>query len=77
MPEPASFVSRTPKAQYSEKEAAEELGLSVEQFRTLIRSHIVDSEEDLNNVPAASYHPSDLLVLKILASSKAGSTLPG
>ena len=61
------LASRLLKGQYSEREAAEELGVSVEQLRLMIRSHIVDSDEDLNNVPIASFHPSDLLVLKILS----------
>ncbi len=65
------------KTQYSEHEAATELGLSVEDLRTLIRSHIVDTDEDLNNVPMASFHPSDLLVLKLLLSSKTTPTTAG
>ena len=65
------------KTQYSEQEAAHELGLSVEEFRKLIKSHIVDSEEDLNNVPVASFHPSDLLLLKLLSAQNAGSTVQG
>ena len=59
------------KTQYSEHEAAEELGVSVDQLRTLIRSHIVETDEDLNNVSVASFHPSDLLVLKLLNGPKA------
>ena len=55
------------KTQYSEHEAALELGVSVEQLRTLIRSHIAESDEDLNHIAVASFHPSDLLVLKLLA----------
>jgi hypothetical protein len=62
------------KMQYSEQEAALELGLSVEDLRTLIRSHIVDTDEDLNNVPMASFHPSDLLVLRLLLSSTSTPT---
>ena len=52
---------------YSEREAADELGVSIDQLRRMIRSHIVETDEDLNNVPIASFHPSDLLVLKILS----------
>ena len=70
-----SLASRLSKGQYSEREAAEELGVSVEQLRSLIRSHIVDTDEDLNNVGVASFHPSDLLVLKILAG--VSPTSPG
>lgn len=66
------LVSRLSKGQYSEKEAAEELGVSVDEFRTLIRSHIVETDEDLNNVPVASFQPSDLLVLKFLTGTPGG-----
>ena len=62
------------KAQYSELEAAEELGVTVEQLRTLIRSHIVETDEDLTNVPMASFQPSDLLVLKILSGLRPSPT---
>ena len=68
---------RTNKPQYSEQEAARELGVSVEELRTLIRSHIVQTDEDLNNVPMASFQPSDLLVLKLLLSSKGNPTTEG
>lgn len=60
------LVGKGNKTQYSEAEAARELGLSVDQLRQLIRSHIADSDEDINNVPATSFHPSDLLVLRLL-----------
>lgn len=59
------------KTQYSEHEAALELGVSVEQLRVLIRSHIAERDEDLNHIAVASFHPSDLLVLKLLASANA------
>jgi hypothetical protein len=55
------------KTHYSEAEAAQELGVTVEQLRVLIRNHIAQSDEDLNHISVASFHPSDLLVLKILA----------
>lgn len=56
------------KSQYSEVEAAEELGVSVGQLRSMIRSHVVEQDEDLSNVPATTFQPSDLLVLRLLAS---------
>jgi len=62
------------KTQYNEHEAAQELGVSVDQLRALIRSHIVETDEDLNNVSVASFHPSDLLVLKLLNGPKASPT---
>ena len=69
-----TLVIKLSKTQYSEQEAAEELGVSLEELRTLIRSHIIETDEDLNNVPMASFHPSDLLVLRLILSSKASPT---
>jgi hypothetical protein len=60
-------LNRTGKSQYSESEAAEELGISVSQLRTMIRSHVVDRDEDINNVPVTTFQPSDLLILRLLA----------
>ena len=61
-----TLPSKPNKTQYSEAEAAEELGVSIEQLRVLIRKHIAKSDEDLLHIAVASFHPSDLLVLKIL-----------
>jgi len=73
----ATIVTRITKTQYSELEAARELGVTVEQLRSLIRSHIAQSEDDLNHVSTTSFHPSDLLVLKILSGLSARSTAQG
>ena len=70
-------VIKPAKAQYSEHEAAEELGVSVDQLRSLIRNHIVETDEDLTNVAVANFHPSDLLVLKILSGLKPSPTAQG
>ena len=59
-------MQRPGKSQYSETEAAEQLGISVAQLRTMIRSHVVDKDEDLNNVPSHTFQPSDLLILRLL-----------
>ncbi len=71
------LLSKAPKIQYSETEAAALLGLSVEQLRTLVRDHIVTEEQDdSEGLEYATFHPSDLLVLRILAaknSAYAGS----
>ncbi len=73
----ALLVSKPAKTQYSESEAARELGVSVEQLRTLIRSHIAETDEDLNNVSITSFHPSDLLLLKLLSGLNGSPTLQG
>jgi hypothetical protein len=62
-----ALPSRQNKTQYSESEAAQELGVTVEELRVLIRNHIAKSDEDLTHIAIATFHPSDLLVLKILA----------
>jgi hypothetical protein len=65
-----TLSSKANQTQYSEAEAAQELGVTIEQLRILIRSHIAQTDEDLNHIAVASFHPSDLLVLKILAGQK-------
>ena len=67
-------ATRPPKSQYSAIEAAEELGVSVERLRELIRSHVVEREEDLNNVPVTTFQPSDLLILRLLAGTGASQS---
>jgi hypothetical protein len=66
----SSLSTKFNQTQYSEVEAARELGVTVDQLRTLIRSHIAQTDEDLNHIAVASFHPSDLLILKILAGQK-------
>ncbi len=61
---------RNGKLYYSEKEAARELGISVEKFRTLLVRHIVDGQDDLKQLPTTSFQPSDLLLLRLLASQQ-------
>ena len=72
----AQVSSRPGKGQYSEAEAAEELGISVAQLRTMIRSHVVDQDEDLNNVPVTTFQPSDLLILRLLTGMPTASGTP-
>ena len=59
-------ATRPTKSHYSESEAASALGVSVDELRTLIRSHIVKAEEDMVNVPTTTFQPSDLLVLRMI-----------
>jgi hypothetical protein len=37
------------------------------QLRSMIRSHVVDRDEDLSNVPATTFQASDLVILRLLA----------
>ncbi len=59
------------KVHFTEAEAAEQLGISVDELRSLIRRHIVDDEGDASNVPMTSFQASDLLVLRLLARKPA------
>jgi len=68
------LVTRAGKSQYSETEAAEELGVSVEQLRKMIRSHVVDREEDAHNIQVTTFQPSDLLILRLLTGMAVSST---
>ncbi len=61
-------LSRLGKSNYSESEAAEELGISALQLRAVIRSHVTDHDEDLSNIPATSFQASDLVILRMLMS---------
>jgi hypothetical protein len=68
-------LSKAPHIQYSEIEAAEQLGVSVEHFRTLVRNYIVTSEDEISGLETATFKQSDLVVLKILVSQVASVSL--
>lgn len=61
------------KAQYTEAEAAQQLGVSIDDLRGLIRSLVNIGESDANNVPMTSFLPSDLLVLRLLKKNNLSS----
>jgi hypothetical protein len=54
------------KLEYSEEEAASALGVSIDQLRGMVRTHITqgDGEPDL---PIPTFRPADLLLLKMLS----------
>jgi hypothetical protein len=57
---------RPAKGYYTEAEAARTLGLSQPEFRVLVRRYILESEDDMANLPMTSFQPSDVAVLRIL-----------
>ena len=59
---------RPAKGYYTEAEAAQALGLSLPQFRVLVRRHILESEDDMANLTLTSFKPSDLTLLRLLAA---------
>ena len=60
---------KTPKAQFSETEAAAILGVSIDEFRSLVRHHIYEGSNEPSE-DAATYQRSDLLVLRLLAGKQ-------
>jgi len=70
-------IGRCAKGYYTEAEAARELALSIDDFRALVRRHILDTEEDAANLPMTTYQPSDLLLLRLLVSGQAAPTTAG
>jgi len=61
-------LSRSAQLEYSETQVAKELGVSLIQLRALIRSHVAERDEDLNNVSATAFRASDLVMLRLLMS---------
>ena len=70
------LAQKPTKSHYSEVEAADALGFSVDQLRDLIRNYVVVAEEDLSNVPNATFQPSDILLLRILSGLQANGSSP-
>ena len=64
------ILTKPNKSHYSEAEAAGEIGVSIEELRSLIKSSIVDKEEDLNNVPQTTYQPADLVLMRFLVKQR-------
>ena len=58
----------TGKAEYTEEEAASTLGVSIDELRTLVRTHVIKDEVNLE-APITSFRPTDLLLLKMLAGA--------
>ena len=57
---------KTPKAQYSTEEAAQILGVTVAELQALVRSHVL---QDAEFVEETTFQPSDLVILQILCNS--------
>lgn len=64
------ILTKPNKSHYSETEAAVEIGVSVDELRSLVKSRIVDKEEDLSNIPQATYQPTDLVLLRFLVNQR-------
>lgn len=63
-------TSRPPKGYYNEAEAARALGVTLDVFRTLVRDHLLEDDEQLVNLPRMYFQASDLVVLRMLAARR-------
>jgi hypothetical protein len=59
-------MTKAQRIQYSEYEAADMLGISIDQLRGLVRDHIVKDAHSADP-EAPVYQASDLVVLRFLA----------
>jgi hypothetical protein len=58
-------MSTKMKPYYSEIEAARSLGVTIDEFRGLVRRYVVDREEDMANSPITTFHASDIMLLRM------------
>ncbi len=63
----STIATRPQKMNFSETEAAQELGINLDQFRTLIRQHITYGQEEDGTITNTVFQPSDLLLLRFLS----------
>lgn len=63
----STVPTRPQKSNYSEQETAQELGLTLDQFRSLIKQHITYGEEEEGNITNTCFQASDLLLLRFLS----------
>ncbi|MEZ5402074.1 MAG: hypothetical protein R2729_20545 [Bryobacteraceae bacterium] len=55
-----------PKDYFTETEAAHSLGITVEEFRNLVRQHLEPDEQMMGNVSVTAYKKSNLMLLRWL-----------
>ncbi len=65
------------RSHYTETEAAEALGVTIEKLRELVRQHIIQNDEDLANLPSTHYQRSDLLLLRFLVQRSRSAPIQG
>ncbi|MFZ5927939.1 MAG: hypothetical protein ACOYX1_10880 [Acidobacteriota bacterium] len=63
-------TTRPPKGYYNETEAARALGVTLDDFRALVRDHLLEDDEQLANLSRMYFQASDLVVLRMLAAQQ-------
>jgi hypothetical protein len=61
------MLGKTGKLFFNENEAARVMGISVDQFRVLLKQHILDRSDDIVHSPQTTYQKSDLVLLDMFA----------
>ena len=64
------MASKLPKAFYSETEASRSLGVSAQEFRTLLRHHLGATETETDRSGETTYHASDIVLLKMFVAGR-------
>lgn len=59
------MLGKTGKLYFNENEAARVLNVSVDQFRMLLKQHILDRADDVVNSSQTTFHASDVLLLRM------------
>ena len=67
-------MTKAQRTQYSEYEAADVLGISIDQLRGLVRDHIAKDAHS-TDPEAPMYQASDLVVLRFLAGIRSRPSL--
>ena len=62
-------LSRPSKSSYTEIEAAVEIGVSVDELRSLINTHVISRDEE-GETQASRFQIGDLVLLKVLARQR-------
>lgn len=66
----------TNRNQYSEADAAAQLGVSVEELRSLVKSTIGDADPEMKGITGGFFQPSDLIMLRMLLLGRQNSGAP-
>lgn len=67
--------TRPSKGHYSESEAAQQLGVSLDELRALVRRHVVQQEEEMHNLRITTFQPADLVLLRMLMLNPSGPSV--
>lgn len=59
-------TTKPQKTHYSAEEAANHLGVTVDQLHSLIRHHLAVEDGEMSNVVQTQFQASDLLLLRFL-----------